>query len=282
MRTAYGVMITLLMAMVILLAGCGTDTFCNSDSAEKAVKNAAGDRESLYQVSLLQDLTQGDYYGSVPVSKLKKKGDIGLGTFNRLNGEMIVLDGRVYRADGKGKVEEAADNETTPFASITFFDEDDKAVLKDVKNLNSLIRVLDKKYTKHSKNYFQIVKIAGTFTTMNVRSELAQKEPYKPLAKVMETDQRFFNYKNIRGTVVGLYCPIYMDKMNSAGWHCHFISDDNTKGGHIVDLSLKDGVVRWDKTAGLDLELPETDRFSKYDFSTDQSKDVKKVEKPGD
>ena len=154
MRTAYGVMITLLMAMVILLAGCGTDTFCNSDSAEKAVKNAAGDRESLYQVSLLQDLTQGDYYGSVPVSKLKKKGDIGLGTFNRLNGEMIVLDGRVYRADGKGKVEEAADNETTPFASVTFFDEDDKAVLKDVKNLNSLISVLDKKYTKHSKNYF--------------------------------------------------------------------------------------------------------------------------------
>ena len=49
-----------------------------------------------------------------------------------------------------------------------------------------------------------------------------------------------------------------------------------------MDLSLKDGVVRWDKTAGLDLELPETDRFSKYDFSTDQSKDVKKVEKPGD
>ena len=102
-------MITLLMAMVILLAGCGTDTFCNSDSAEKAVKNAAGDRESLYQVSLLQGLTFGDYTGSVTVAELKKMGDIGIGTFDKLNGELIMLDGVVYRAAGDGSVEVVGD-----------------------------------------------------------------------------------------------------------------------------------------------------------------------------
>ena len=194
-----------------------------------------------------------------------------------------MLDGKVYRADGDGKVEEVPDDETIPFASVTFFDEDNKAQLADVKDLNDLIAKLDEMYTNaDSRNYFQVLKVTGTFDKMNVRSELAQEEPYKPLAKVMETDQRFFDYKDIPGTVVGVYCPVYMDQLNSAGWHFHFISDDGTKGGHIVDLALKEGEVQWDKTTGLDVDLPDEKRFSEYDFSTDQSEDVKKVEKPKD
>lgn len=73
-----------------------------------------------------------------------------------------------------------------------------------------------------------------------------------------------------------------MDKMNSAGWHFHFISKDGTKGGHVVDLKLKEGTVAWDQTKELDMDLSDEERFSDYDFTTDQSKDVKKVEKPKD
>ncbi len=261
--------LVLALAFAMVLTACGGDE-----------EKSAEERESLYQVSLLQDLTQGDYYGSVPVGDLKEKGDIGLGTFDKLNGELIMLDGKVYRADGDGKVEEVPDEETIPFASVTFFDEDDKSDIKDIKDINGLIDFLDKKYTKDSGNYFQVVRLDGTFKSMNVRSEMAQKEPYKPLAEVMETDQRFFDYKNIEGTVVGIYCPVYMDKMNSAGWHFHFISKDGSKGGHIVDLQIKEGTVAWDETTKLDMELPDVDKFSEYDFSTDQSNDVKKVEKP--
>ncbi len=70
------------------------------------------------------------------------------------------------------------------------------------------------------------------------------------------------------------------NKLNSSGWHFHFISDDGTMGGHIVDLALNEGEVKWDKTTGLDVDLPEEERFRTYDFSTDQSEDVEKVEKP--
>ena len=284
-----GIMITLLLAAA-MLTGCGSaaDNSASEETADAAAPEATEtdvqDRESLYQVSLLQDLTQGDYYGSVSVSELKEKGDTGLGTFDGLNGEMIVLDGKVYRADGDGKVEEVSDDETIPFAAVTFFDEDNKAQLTDVKDLNDLIEKMNEKYTDGSdaENYFQIVKITGTFDTMNVRSELAQEEPYKPMTEVMETDQRFFDYEDVAGTVVGIYCPVYMKELNSAGWHFHFISDDRTKGGHIVDLALKDGEVQWDKTPGLDMDLPNDERFIEYDFSTDQSEAVKKVEKPKD
>ncbi|WP_051437724.1 acetolactate decarboxylase [Eubacterium xylanophilum] len=291
-KRVYGIMAATLLASAVLTA-CGTtgnnstnsssnNNATNSVQADesKATTTPVQDRECLYQVSLLQDLTQGDYYGSIPVSALKERGDIGLGTFDKLNGELIMLDGKVYRADGAGKVEEVPDDETIPFASVTFFDEDDKAEFTDVKDLNDLIKKLDEKYTKDAGNYFQVVKIKGLYEKMNVRSELAQEEPYKPLAKVMETDQKFFDYENVSGTVVGVYCPVYVDKVNSSGWHFHFVSDDGTKGGHIVDLALGKGEVQWDKTTGLDMDLPEADRFGKYDFSTDQSGDVKKVEKP--
>lgn len=59
------------------------------------------------------------------------------------------------------------------------------------------------------ENKFYFIRIDGTFNEMNVRSEYAQEKPYKPLAEVLETDQTFFDYENIEGTVVGLYCPPY-------------------------------------------------------------------------
>ena len=76
-------------------------------------------KDVLYQVSLLQGLTNGDYYGSVPVTELKQHGDTGIGTFNKLNGELIMLDGGVYRAAGDGSVEAVSDEETIPFSIVT-------------------------------------------------------------------------------------------------------------------------------------------------------------------
>ena len=89
-------------------------------------------------------------------------------SISKLNGEMIVLDGKVYRADGEGNVEEVPDEETIPFASMTFFDEDDKAELTDVKSINDLVSKLDKKYTEDSdsRNYFQVVAVGRLHRTV--------------------------------------------------------------------------------------------------------------------
>ena len=60
--------------------------------------------DSMYQVSLLQAFMHGEYDGVVKVGDLKKHGDIGLGTFEGVNGEMIVLDGVVYQAAADGSI----------------------------------------------------------------------------------------------------------------------------------------------------------------------------------
>ena len=264
----------------IILAGAALLSACNSAGAKTsdASNQSAAQRDVIYQVSLLQGLTYGDYNGSVPVSRLKEMGDTGIGTFNGLNGELIMLDGTVYRAAHDGSIEVVADEETIPFANVTFFDKDTEAQLTDIDSVVSLKEALDKKVQETGTNHFYMVKVEGVFRTMDVRSELPQTEPYQPLAKVLETDQTFFNYQDVKGTVVGLYCPNYMSELNAVGWHFHFISDDREMGGHVLDLSADTLYISMDRTDGFSMKLPDNEMFNSFDLSVDQSSDIKKVE----
>ena len=283
--------IGIVLAMSVLLTACGnsndksTDTeSANSGSTESAASSdsSTGGRDVINQVSLLQGLTFGDYNGSVPVSQLKKLGDIGIGTFDALNGELIMLEGTVYRAASDGTIEVVPDDEKIPFANVTFFDSDEVIKLNNIDNVNTLKAELDKKVNEAGKNRFYMIKAEGTFTKMDVRSELPQKKPYKPLAKVLETDQTFFNYENIKGTVVGLYCPEYMNDLNAVGWHFHFISEDRKAGGHVLDLSATETNVTMDRTDYFSMTLPDNEMFNEFDLTIDQSEDIKKVEKGDD
>ena len=279
--------IGIVLAMSVLLTACGNSNdkstgteSANSGSTESAASSdsSTGGRDVINQVSLLQGLTFGDYNGSVPVSQLKKLGDIGIGTFDALNGELIMLEGTVYRAASDGTIEVVPDDEKIPFANVTFFDSDEVIKLNNIDNVNTLKAELDKKVNEAGKNRFYMIKAEGTFTKMDVRSELPQKKPYKPLAKVLETDQTFFNYENIKGTVVGLYCPEYMNDLNAVGWHFHFISEDRKAGGHVLDLSATETNVTMDRTDYFSMTLPDNEMFNEFDLTVDQSEDIKKVE----
>lgn len=249
-----------------------------SDQPENAGAQTENDRETIYQVALLQSLTQGYYDGIIKVSELKQHGDTGIGTFEGVNGEMIVLDGKVYQALGDGTVQEADDNETVPFSNVTFFDKDGTLELSDVSDINVLKENLNSMVEEKGKNLFYFVKVNGTFDVMNVRSELKQEKPYKPLDEALATDQREFNYENITGTVVALYCPDYMGGLNTPGWHFHFISDDKTKGGHILDLNFAKATAEYDSTPAFDMCLTDNGDFQKMELAKDVSDAIKKVE----
>lgn len=272
--------IVLAAALLLSFTACSSqqDSKSETESEVKAEKTDENNRETIYQVALLQSLTQGYYDGIIKVSELKEHGDIGIGTFEGVNGEMIVLDGTVYQALGDGSVQEAADDETVPFSNVTFFDKDGSVELKDIKNVDALKGKLDSMVEKNGRNLFYFVKMNGTFDKMNVRSELKQEKPYKTLDKALETDQREFNYENIKGTVVALYCPDYMDGLNTPGWHFHFISDDKTKGGHLLDLSFTKATAEYDTTPEFDMYLSDNNVFQKMELAKDVSSAIKKVE----
>ncbi|MBQ4232319.1 MAG: acetolactate decarboxylase [Lachnospiraceae bacterium] len=265
------------LSLMIGASGCGLQN--DNEIAESTThEETPEDRDTLYQVSLLQGLLQGDYNGSISIGELKACGDTGIGTFDRLNGELIMVDGVVYRAAGDGTVEVPSDDETIPFSNVTFMDADEEVSINNVASFDDLMEILNGKVAELGGNRFYMIRIDGVFNTVYARSEYAQDKPYEPLVVVLETDQTFFDMENVSGTVVGLYCPAYMSELNNAGWHLHFISDDRTSGGHVLDLAIEEAVITWDYTDNFEMILPDNDEFTQIDFSIDRSEDVRRAE----
>ena len=113
----------------------------------------------LYQVSLLQGLTYGDYHGSVTIEELCKNGDTGLGTFDRLNGELVLLDGEVYRVAGDGSVELVLTDESTPFAVATYISDDFTEELREIVNIDMLQKKLQEIVETRGRNRFYMIRI---------------------------------------------------------------------------------------------------------------------------
>lgn len=244
------------------------------------VANAAEpvEKETNNQVALLQSLTLGHFDGSITAAELKTLGDIGIGTFDGLNGELIMLDGVIYRANQDLEVNVVDDKITIPFSNVTFFNKDFAVKLKDISDKNALETLLNKFVQKHGSNAFYFVKIPATFNSILVRSEAGQKKPYPTLVQALQATQQEKTFEGIKGTVVGLYCPAYMGGLNSTGWHFHFVSEDKKSGGHVLDMNIKSGVVEFDKTDNFNMKLPQKGNFQKLDLAQDLSKDIKKAE----
>ena len=77
-------------------------------------------RHTVFQTSLMSALLDGVYDGEMTIGELLTHGDFGLGTFNSLDGEMVIADGVCYQVrDGVGQL--AGNDQRTPFAVITTF-----------------------------------------------------------------------------------------------------------------------------------------------------------------
>ena len=239
---------------------------------------AVAERESLNQVALLQSLAQGYFGGTVTVRDMRSLGDTGIGTFEGLNGEMIMLNGTVYQALGDGQVVVADDKVAVPYATVTYFDDDISVVLKDVKDKEAFEKILNEEVKKCGENSFYMIKLHTEFSSVLFRSEYGSQKPYPTLVEALKGKQTEFTAHNIEGTLVGLYCPNYMGGLNTPGWHFHFISDDREQGGHILELSLKEGVVELDKTDKFTMVLHDDPQFHEMNLAKDMSKDIKSAE----
>ena len=236
------------------------------------------ERESLNQVALLQSLAQGYFGGTVTVKDMRSLGDTGIGTFEGLNGEMIMLDGTVYQALGDGRVVVADDQCAVPYATVTYFDDDVSLPLKDVKDKAAFEKLLDEEVRKCGENSFYMIKLHTEFSSVLFRSEYGSQKPYPTLVEALKGKQTEFTAKDIKGTLVGLFCPSYMGGLNTPGWHFHFISDDRQQGGHILELSLKEGTVILDKTDKFTMILHDDLQFHQINLAKDMSKDIKSAE----
>ena len=136
------------------------------------------ERESINQVALLQSLAQGYLGGTIKVKDIRTVGDTGIGTFEGLNGEMIVLDGTVYQALGDGRVVVADDKVVVPYATVTMFDDDATIDLTNIADKAAFEKALDKAVNEYGKNSFYMVKMHAEFPSILFRSEYGSQPPY--------------------------------------------------------------------------------------------------------
>jgi acetolactate decarboxylase len=239
--------------------------------------NAQTNRETLYQVSTIDALQQGVFDGIQPVGELRQHGDFGIGTFDALDGEMIVLEGIVYQAKADGSVQVVPDNLTTPFATVTYFENDFAIATEEPMNFSAFtIEMTDRLPTK---NMVYAVRMHGTFPSMKVRAIPAQEKPYPTLSEAAE-NQSVYTYTNTTGSVVGSYTPVFFEGLNVVGYHLHFISDDRQTGGHILDFTVpEDTAVEYDITPEFTMILPTSGDFTEVDLSQNLSEELAKIEK---
>lgn len=232
-------------------------------------------RKTLTQLSTIGALMHGVYDGEMTIHQLQRYGNTGLGTLNALDGEMIILDGTAYQVRADGTVHIVGPDEKTPFAAVTFFKPDLQRTLSRSTGVKELAKQIDA--ILPSRNLIYVLKIEGTFKEVVARSVPRQHKPYKPLAEVAKSES-IFRFKNVKGTVVGIRCPAYMERLNVPGYHLHFLTADRKAGGHVLDISVSHAVVKVDTISDFYMILPQDRAFYNVDMEKGLSRQVTAVE----
>lgn len=230
----------------------------------------------LTQVSTIDAILNGLYDGVVTYGDLKKYGDFGIGTFAGLDGEMIALNGHFYQIKADGVAYPVADDMTAPFACVIFFDADREIPVREGMNYTQFRDYLDDSIQE--KNIFHGVKMEGIFRYVKTRSVPGQEKPYPPLVEVT-ANQPTFEFNNTKGSIVGFYCPDYVEGLNVPGYHLHFITEDRKAGGHVLEFIIEDAKLSVDYTSEIHIILPNDEEFNSLDLTKSRKEELEKAEK---
>jgi acetolactate decarboxylase len=207
----------------------------------------------LFQASTIGALLDGAYDGDLSFAELAEQGDLGLGTLNALDGEMIALDGNFYRADVEGRVNPVAPSERTPFAVVTCFEPAIEEQIGGPLSHRDLLARLDELVPAGSASC--AVRLDGAFERVRARSVPRQHPPYRPLTEVV-AEQHEFELAEVEGTMLGFRFPSYVEGIEVAGYHLHFIDAARERGGHVLDSRPARLRARLDPSNVLRVELP--------------------------
>ena len=233
----------------------------------------------LFQASTIGALLDGAFDGDLSFAELAEHGDLGLGTLNHLDGEMIAIDGGFFRADVDGNVTRVAPEERTPFAVVTRFEPTiDEQLPAEGRSHEELLAQIDRLVPEGASSC--AVRLDGRFERVRARSVPRQHPPYRPLTEVV-ADQHVFELAGVEGTMLGFRFPAYVEGIEVPGYHLHFISADRRRGGHVLDSRSGALRSRIDPSDDLHIELPPQVELEDPDLAADTHAAVAAVEHGG-
>ncbi len=234
--------------------------------------NTKSNKDVIFQNSTFNALLKSVFDGNITYGELRQYGDVGIGTFEGLDGEMIALNGKFYQIKDDGHAYLVPDDTKTPFAVVTFFDPDKSVIIDTPFTLKHLEEYLDNLLP--TKNIIYALSIRGNFPYMKTRSVAKQKKPYPPISEVIKK-QKVFEFQNIDGTMIGFRFPEYMKGQNVPGYHFHFITADSKSGGHVLDAQIEEAEAQIDYSNELFLVLPNNEQFYQADLDGEEEQKQK-------
>jgi acetolactate decarboxylase len=217
-----------------------------------------------YQYNIWWAFVNKVFEGDLTVKDAAKKGDIGLGSYNLLDGELVLLDGKFYQAKEDGSVVIADKKAKITYLNTTFFKAEDKFMIDFSANYDSLRKQLNDKIP--TKNIFYGFKIHGNFNKIKCGGLHKQEKPFDKGLDYLIPNRPIFERENVTGTMVGFYCPDFIGNINASAYHLHFVSDDKKFAGHVMELEANNLQVEIDYIYDYQFSLPNTEDFKKVGF----------------
>ncbi len=218
---------------------------------------------SLFLCAPISALDDGVYRQRIPLKTIREHGDFAAGTFDDLDGELVMLDGRTYQLTAGGHVNEVGDDATTPFACVTYFEpisHDDLTVEMEWGDFRDWIMDL-----LPSPNLVYALRIEGRFAevTVDARSAPATEVPDVVAVDDAEAGVRrgaaapaVVTFTEVDGVLAGFYTPGYLRSLNRPGLHLNFLSADRGRGGHLLECRPRQARAQVQFLTGVELGLP--------------------------
>ncbi len=231
-------------------------------------------KNAIYLSSPVNALIEGLYTENTTIAEILEHGDFGLGTFNRLDGEMVILDGTVFQMKADGRAYPVSPDEKTPFACVTRFCPDTADDFPEPPGQDLFLLILG---LLPSENMLYAIRVDGMFRRVRARS-VPPQDNYRPLAEVAR-EQPEFEYEDVEGSMIGFYMPHFLQGVGVAGTHLHFVSKDRTVGGHLLSCDPGPVSVSIQHVPRMVLGLPMTLDFLTMETTRDTVKDIEEAER---
>ncbi|KAJ5938188.1 alpha-acetolactate decarboxylase [Penicillium verhagenii] len=212
----------------------------------------------LYQYSILSALMHGICREGTTVANILAHGDHGLGTTAGLNGEIIIIDNDVYHFPPDGKLVKVKATDIIPFVMVTKFE---PTLTKHPisLSLSTLFHELSP-LLPASQNSFLSIRVDALFTRVTFRVIPAQSKPRESLSELAKR-QEIRRLIKTRGVLFGFWSPGFTSGFSVAGFHLHFLSEDRTQGGHVMEFNAEDVDLRAAAISHYNVEFPASGGF---------------------
>jgi acetolactate decarboxylase len=226
------------------------------------------------QFAVLDALLAGAYESGISVAAVRGLGDFGIGCCEHLGGEVVIVDGEVFECTVDGPPERMPEGHILPFVDVCSFHEVDSRPIVD-ESLEAFTARVEAGLV--SRNLFHAVRVDGEFASVKVRATRRQSHPYRPLAEVT-ADQIETVIDGCVGTLVGFWAPAIYQGITVAGLHLHFLAEDRSVGGHVLDVTIGSAALALAAYARFDLHLPTDDHFLRTELTHNEDHRIVTVE----